>query len=32
VLGGTVTEAGDMALVVDVPELLREAGRTAPHA
>jgi two-component system chemotaxis sensor kinase CheA len=32
VLGGTVTEAGDMALVVDVPELLREAGRTAPQA
>jgi len=32
VLGGTVTEAGDMALVVDVPGLLRmamdEAGRT----
>ncbi len=25
VLGGTVTEAGDMALVVDVPELLRAA-------
>ncbi|MEA4858370.1 MAG: chemotaxis protein CheW [Solidesulfovibrio sp.] len=28
VLGGTVTEAGDMALVVDVPELLRAAKAT----
>ncbi len=29
VLGGTVTEAGDMALVVDVPELLRAARQAA---
>ncbi len=28
VLGGTVTESGDMALVVDVPELLRAAKAT----
>ncbi|WP_300161535.1 chemotaxis protein CheA [Solidesulfovibrio sp.] len=32
VLGGTVTEAGDMALVVDVPELLRAARQAAADA
>lgn len=32
VLGGTVTEAGDMALVVDVPELLRAARETIEDA
>lgn len=32
VLGGTVTEAGDMALVVDVPELLRAARQTPADA
>ena len=36
VLGGTVTEAGDMALVADVPGLLRaalaESGRAYNHA
>jgi two-component system chemotaxis sensor kinase CheA len=32
VLGGTVTEAGDMALVVDVPELLRAARQPLTDA
>ncbi len=32
VLGGTVTEAGDMALVLDVPELLRAAGQPGGRA
>ena len=32
VLGGTVTESGDMALVVDVPGLLRAALAAAGHA